>query len=99
MMRILGPVGAVFLALLALFGWELGASFVPAGHLYGGFLLVPAGLMALLIGVFFMRVGRAGRLSGFFAIAALFWLLLLLGYGSMDAMTRTNFPVTITEYP
>ncbi len=84
MTRILGPVLAVLLALLVLFGLELGGSFTRLGHVFG---------------VFYMRVGEAGRLSGFFAIAALFWLLILLGMGSMDAMTRTNFPVTVTEYP
>jgi cytochrome c oxidase subunit 4 len=99
MMRIVGPIAAVWLVLLVLFGLELGGSFAHVGHVYGGFLIVPGGLMVLLIGIFFMHVGRAGRLSSFVALAGLFWLLVLLGLGSLDPMTRTNFTVTYTEYP
>ncbi len=99
MIRIIGPVAAVWLALLALFGLELGGSFAHIGHVYGGFLIVPGGLMVLLIGTFFMHLGQAGRLSRFVAMAALFWLLVLLGLGSLDPMTRTNFTVTYTEHP
>ncbi|MBV9757335.1 MAG: hypothetical protein JO047_09800, partial [Alphaproteobacteria bacterium] len=55
--------------------------------------------MVLLVGFFFMRVRQAGRLARFFALAALFWLLVLLGLGSIDPMTRTVFPVTVTRYP
>lgn len=99
MMRIVAPVAAVWLALLLLFGIELGGSFAHLGHIYGGLLIVPGGLMVLLIGIFFMHVGRTGRLSGVVALTALFWLLVLLGLGSLDPMTRTNFTVTYTEFP
>lgn len=99
MMRLARPIVAVWLALGALYGLELGGAFTGFGHLFGGFLLVPAAIMVLLVGLFFMRVRESGGLAKFFAIAAIFWLLVLLGMGSIDPMTRTDYPVTITQYP
>jgi len=99
MMRIVRPIAFVWLALALLMALELGGAFLHAGHVFGGFLLVPAGVMVLLVGFFFMRVQRSGGLAPFFALAALFWLLVLLGLDSMDAMTRTDYPVQATEYP
>ena len=99
MMPLLRPVAAVWLALGALFALELAGAFTGWGHAFGGLLLVPAAAMVLLVGFFFMRVRQAGRLARFFALAALFWLLVLLGLGSIDPMTRTVFPVTVTRYP
>lgn len=99
MIRIIRPVAAVWLGLGGLFALELAGAFTGWGHLFGGFLLAPAAIMVVLVGVFFMHVRRAGRLARFFALAALFWLLVLLGLGSIDAMTRTVYPVTVTRYP
>jgi len=99
MMPLLRPVAAVWLALGVLFAVELAGAFTGWGHGFGGLLLVPAAVMVLLVGFFFMRVRQAGRLARFFALAALFWLLVLLGLGSIDPMTRTVFPVTVTRYP
>lgn len=99
MMRIVRPVAAVWLVLAVLFGLELGGAFTGFGHMFGGLLLMPAGLMVLLVGLFFMRVRESGGLAKFFAIAALFWLLVLLGLGSIDPMTRTDYPVSVTQYP
>lgn len=99
MMPILRPVATVSLALLVLFALELAGAFTGWGHIFGGLLLVPAGIMVVLVGVFFMRVGESGGLAKFFALAAIFWLLILLGLGSIDPMTRTDYPVTVTQYP
>ena len=99
MMRMARPIAAVWLALVLLFALELAGAFTGWGRAVGGLLLVPAAAMVLLVGLFFMRVRAAGRLAPFFALAALFWLLVLLGLGSIDPMTRTVYPVTVTRYP
>lgn len=99
MMRVVRPIAAVWLALGLLFALELAGAFTGFGHRFGGFLLVPAAVMVLLVGFFFMRVREAGRLARFVALAAAFWLLVLLGLGSIDPMTRTVYPVTVTRYP
>ena len=78
---------------------ELGGSFAARGHGLGGLLLLPAGIMVLLVGLYFMRVRESGGLARFFALAAIFWLLVLLGLGSIDPMTRRDYPVPVTEYP
>lgn len=99
MRHVLGPVVRVWLALGALMGLELGGSFAARGHGLGGLLLVPAAIMVLLVGLYFMRVKAAGGLARFFALAAIFWLVVLLGLGSIDPMTRHDYPSPVTEYP
>ncbi|MBV9784516.1 MAG: hypothetical protein JO264_11925 [Acidisphaera sp.] len=99
MMQTLRPLLLVWLALLALLGVELGGAFLRLGHLFGGLLLLPAGAMVALVGLFFMRLRHASGLSRGFALAAMFWLVVLLGLGSMDPMTRTLHPVAMTTYP
>lgn len=99
MSRILAPIAAVWLALAGLFALELAGALTGFGHVFGGFLLVPAAVMVALVGRFYMRIRESGGLATFFALAAVFWLLVLLGLGSIDPMTRTDYPVTVTEYP
>lgn len=90
---------AVYVALALLFGLELAGSQFEIGHVYGGFLIAPGGFMVLLVGLFYMRVRSAGSLAKFFALGAMFWLLVLLGIGSLDPMTRPVYPVRYTTYP
>ena len=40
-----------------------------------------------------MEVKRGVVLVRAFAVAAIFWLLVLLGLGSVDALTRTDYHV------
>lgn len=95
MKRIVGPVALIWLILALLMGVELGGAFAGVG----GLLLFPAAIMVLLVGFYFMRVQESGRLARFFALAAMFWLLVLLGLGSLDPMTRIDYPVAVTRYP
>ena len=95
---VLSPL-LVWLAIVLLLGTELGLSYLHIGHAFGGSLLALAGITVLLVGFGFMHVRKSGRLAGFFALAAMFWLLTLLGLGSMDPMTRTEHPVRVTIYP
>jgi len=99
MRRILRLVALVWLALMALLGLELGGSLAGLGHAFSGLLLLPAGLMVVLVGLYFMRVRESGGLARFFALAAIFWLVVLLGLGSIDPMTRHDYPVPVTQYP
>jgi cytochrome c oxidase subunit IV len=99
MMRLARPIAAVWLALGLLFALELAGALTGWGHALGSALLIPAAAMVWLVGFYFMRVRVAGRLARFFALAAVFWLLVLLGLGSIDPMTRTVYPVAVTQYP
>ena len=49
--------------------------------------------MILTVAVGFMEVKRGVVLVRAFAVAAMFWLLVLLGLGSVDALTRTDYHV------
>jgi hypothetical protein len=73
---------------------ELTASFLPLPRSLRPLLLIPAGLMVVLVAVSFMEVRRGPVIVRAFAGAALFWLLVLLGLGSVDPLTRIDFPVT-----
>jgi len=82
-----------WIALLLLAAAELGGSFVHFGRSARDVLLIPALIMVLLVGLMFMRVRRGPHLARSFALAGLLWLLLLLGLGTMDPMTRAVYPV------
>lgn len=81
---------ALLMVLLAI---EFGASFLPLGRSGRPLLLLPAVLMVALVGTLFMQIGRGITIVRLFAAAALLWLGILLGLGSLDPMTRTDYPV------
>jgi cytochrome c oxidase subunit 4 len=55
---------------------------------------LPIGIiMACVVAVCFMNLRRSSPLSRIFAVAGVFWLLVLLGLGTMDPLTRTDYPV------
>jgi len=57
-------------------------------------LSLPIGIiMACVIALCFMNLRRSSPLSRIFAVAGVFWLLVLLGLGTMDPLTRTDYPV------
>jgi cytochrome c oxidase subunit 4 len=79
--------------LLLLLATEFGASFVSFGRTARPVLLFPALLMVLVTVVAFMQVGRSPSIVRGFAVAGLFWLMVLLGLGSIDPLTRTDHRV------
>jgi caa(3)-type oxidase subunit IV len=81
---------ALLLVLLAI---EFGASFLPLDREARPVVLVPAVLMVGLVGAMFMEIGRGPEIVRLFAAAALLWLTILLGLGSLDPMTRTDYQV------
>ncbi|MBV8777303.1 MAG: hypothetical protein JO258_08915, partial [Alphaproteobacteria bacterium] len=45
------------------------------------------------VATMFMQIGRGPALVRVFAAAGLLWLTILLGLGSVDPLTRTDYPV------
>jgi hypothetical protein len=82
-----------WLALVLLAAVEIGGSFIHFDRSLRPLLLVPALAMVALVGVVFMRVQRGIAPARGFALAGLLWLLLLLGLGTMDPLTRAVYVV------
>ena len=81
---------ALLMVLLAI---EFGAAFLPLGRSARPLVLVPAVLMVAAVGILFMQIGRGIAIVRLFAVAGLLWLTILLGLGSLDPLTRTDYPV------
>jgi cytochrome c oxidase subunit 4 len=88
-----------WLGLLALAAIEFGCSYFPLARSLRPLLLVPALAMVATVALLFMRVGTGPAIVRSFAIAGVFWLIILLGLGTMDPMTRAIYPVQSTELP
>lgn len=84
--------------LLVLLAIEFGASFLPLDRSARPLVLIPAVLMVGVVGTTFMEVGRGPEIIRLFAVAALLWLSILLGLGSLDPMTRIEYQVQ-AAYP
>ena len=86
------PVLGVTVLLLLLLGFEI---FLAGRH--ANLMLAPlVGLcMAGTVAFSFMRLASEGALSRIFALAAMFWLLVLLGMGSLDPATRHDIGVAV----
>ena len=82
-----------WLALLILSAIELGGSVIHFDRSLRPLLLVPAMGMVALVGLMFMRVRQGIAPARGFALAGLLWLLLLLGLGTIDPLTRTLYHV------
>jgi cytochrome c oxidase subunit IV len=80
----------LWLLLLVLGGAEFGASFLSFPRGLRPLLMLPGIFMIVTVAVGFMEVKRGIVLVRVFAVAALFWLLVLLGLGSVDPLTRTD---------
>jgi cytochrome c oxidase subunit IV len=81
---------ALLMVLLAI---EFGASFLPLGRSARPLVLVPAVLMVGAVVTLFMQIGRGPMIVRLFAVAGLLWLSILLGLGSLDPLTRTDYHV------
>ena len=81
-----------WLALLLLAIAEIGGSFIHFDRALRPLLLLPALAMVAVVGLMFMRVQHGIAAARGFALAGLLWLLLLLGLGTMDPLTRAVYP-------
>jgi cytochrome c oxidase subunit 4 len=79
--------------LLFLLAVEFGMSFLPLPRGARPLVLIPAVVMVAAVGAIFMEVGRGPQIVRLFAAAGLLWLVILLGMGSLDPMTRTDYHV------
>jgi caa(3)-type oxidase subunit IV len=84
--------------LLVLLAIEFGVSFLPLDPSARPLVLIPAALMVGVVVTMFMEVGRGPEIIRLFAVAALLWLSILLGMGSLDLMTRIEYQVQ-ASYP
>jgi cytochrome c oxidase subunit IV len=83
-----------WLGLLALLALEVGASFLPLHASDRPLLLIPALAMVGIVAMVFMQVGRGPVIVRLFAAAGVLWLVILLALGSLDPLTRIDYPVT-----
>lgn len=83
----------IWLALLGIGGVEFAASFLPLPRSLRPLVILPGVLMIAIVAVGFMEVKRGIVLVRAFAVAAMFWLLVLLALGSADPLTRTDYHV------
>ena len=82
-----------WILLVGLGAAEFGASFLPLPRGFRPLVMLPGVLMIVTVAVGFMEVRRGVVLVRAFAVAGMFWLLVLLGLGSVDALTRTDYHV------
>ena len=82
-----------WLVLLLLGGFEFAASFLPLGRSLRPLIIFPGVLMVAVVAIGFMEIGKGPAIVRGFAIAAMFWLIVLLGLGSVDPLTRTDYRV------
>ncbi|MGB5086905.1 MAG: hypothetical protein WBO09_20435 [Methylocystis silviterrae] len=84
-------VASLMFALLAA---ELAATFAFPGWGRGGVAIIAATMVG--VAAFgFMDLRQEGAVVWLFAAAALLWLIILLGLGALDPMTRTLYPTVI----
>ncbi len=82
-----------WLVLVLLGSLEFAASYLPLAPSLRPLVMIPGILMVVVVAVRFMEVGKGLPIVRGFAVAAMFWLLVLLALGSVDALTRTNYYV------
>lgn len=75
-------------ALLALVAANLAVAYAPLGAANPAIALAIAAAQALIVALALMKLRRAAAMSRIFAIAGLFWLLLLFGLSLTDYATR-----------
>jgi cytochrome c oxidase subunit 4 len=90
--RLIRPV-VTFLLLLILLALEVWMSLLPLSSSIRLLILIPAVVMVALVAFGFMEIATAPPAAHLFAVAALLWLAILLGLGSVDPLTRTDYAV------
>ena len=85
-------------ALILLWGLEFGVSFIDMPPSLRPVLLVVAFAMLAFVALYFMHLGRGPILVRGFAVVAIFWMIVLIGLGSIDPLTRAQY-FTATDQP
>ncbi len=84
------PTLLVWAILMLALGVELLLAAIPAGR---GFVPILGVASAVLVAMTFMRLASSRGLGPVFALASVFWLIVMLGMGSLDSFTRSDIPV------
>lgn len=84
---------ATFLLLLILLALEVWMSLLPPSPSIRVLILISALAMVALVAFGFMEIATAPPAAHLFAVAGLLWLAILLGLGTVDPFTRTDYPV------
>jgi hypothetical protein len=79
--------------LMALAGGEFVVSGMQMAMPSRPVLLFFAGAMVFTVAMVFMRLASAPVVAKGFAIAGVFWLIVLLGFSAADMLTRSWYPV------
>jgi caa(3)-type oxidase subunit IV len=82
-----------WLLLLALGAIEVAASYLPIARGWRPIVMLPAVVMVYVVAAGFMELKKGAAINRTFAVAAVFWLLVLLVLGSADPLTRTDYLV------
>lgn len=80
-----------WIGLMLLWGLEFGITFIDMPPSVRPVILVVAAVMVGIIGVFFMHVGQGPAVVRGFAVVAIFWMMILIGLGSLDPLTRLQY--------
>ena len=80
-----------FAALLVLLLVTVGAAYLNLGPFNIVLMLAIAATKALLVILFFMHAGTSDKLVWVFIVAAVVWLLVLIGGTAQDVLTRGWF--------
>ena len=87
----------IWVLLLLLGAGEFAASYLPLARSLRPLVMIPGVFMIATVAVGFMEAKRGIVLVRAFAVAAMFWLLLLLGLGSADPLTRVDYDVPYAQ--
>jgi cytochrome c oxidase subunit IV len=82
-----------WLLLILLGAAQFGVSFLPLGPSVRPAILTFAAAMIVTVALAFMRINTGPTIVRGFAVAGLFWLIVLVGLGGMDPLTRTDYHV------
>jgi cytochrome c oxidase subunit 4 len=83
-----------WVGLVALLGLTVTLAYQPLGAFNTAAALVIATIKVLIIAAIFMELRDARSLTIAFATAGLFWLFILMWFGSADFISRPEFPPT-----
>jgi hypothetical protein len=89
----LRELSLTLLLLFVLLAIEFGVAFLPLARSLRPLILVPAALMAFVVCTVFMEARQGPAIVRLFIVAGLLWLAILLGLGSLDALTRRDYYV------
>lgn len=87
---VLGRLLGTWVVLLVLGAIEFALGSMRMAHALRPLIMVPAILMVMIVAVSFMEARKGPTIVRAFAVAAAFWLLVLLALGSADPLTRTD---------